>query len=167
MNTINKIKDKMCKLLWGTVLFKTLMKTKQTHRRLTTNIFHAKFGLVCLCQFIVLSFLKIFIYLFDCSGSQLQLMDFFFFPSCGMQDLQLRHAESFSGRMWNPLLQHVGSSFPTRDGTWAPCTGSAESQPMNPREVPSYLLYGPPVTFSHQLPQTISTLQVSTEDVMM
>ena len=44
-------------------------------------------------------------------------------PSCGMWDLQLRHANS---QLW-----HTGSSFPTRDRTRAPCTGSAEPQPLD------------------------------------
>ena len=39
--------------------------------------------------------------------------------SCGTQALQLQHV--------NPQLQHVGSSSPTRDGTWPPWVGSIES----------------------------------------
>ena len=37
------------------------------------------------------------------------------------------HSLGLSFDMWNLLLQHVGSSFLTRDGTQAPCTGSLES----------------------------------------
>ena len=43
--------------------------------------------------------------------------------SCNMQDLQLWHANS---QLW-----HVGSNSLTRDRTWAPCIGSAESQPLD------------------------------------
>ena len=42
---------------------------------------------------------------------------------CGMRDLQLWHA--------NFQLRHVESSSLTRDGTWAACIGSAESQPLD------------------------------------
>ena len=65
--------------------------------------------LVCLLHFLHFSSVSLsitffsffflnFIYLFGCSGSQ---------------------------------LQHVGSSSLTRDRTWAPCTGSSESQPLD------------------------------------
>ena len=43
--------------------------------------------------------------------------------SCSMQDLQLQHS--------NTQLQHVGSSSLMRDQTQAPCTGRAESQPLD------------------------------------
>ena len=35
-------------------------------------------------------------------------------------------------------LQHVGSSFPTRDQTQAPCIVSTESQPLNHHESPIF-----------------------------
>ena len=52
-------------------------------------------------------FFLIFIYLFGCSGSQ---------------------------------LQHVGSSSLTRDRTWAPCTGSSESQPLDHQGIPRMMI---------------------------
>ena len=51
---------------------------------------------------------------------------------CSMQDLQLQHADS--------LLQHVGSNSPTRDRTWAPCTGSMESYPLDHQGSPTFAL---------------------------
>ena len=36
-------------------------------------------------------------------------------------------------------LQHVGSGSLTRDWTRAPCTGSSESKPLEPGEVPQTL----------------------------
>ena len=43
--------------------------------------------------------------------------------SCSMQDLQLQRS--------NSQLQHMGSSFLTKDRTWAPCIRSRESQPLD------------------------------------
>ena len=42
---------------------------------------------------------------------------------CSMQGLQFWHS--------NSQLQHVGSSSLARNQTWAPCAGSAESQPLD------------------------------------
>ena len=38
---------------------------------------------------------------------------------------------------------HAGSSSPTRDRTWAPCTGSSESYPLDHRGSPPFFFYGP------------------------
>ena len=57
--------------------------------------------------------------------------------TCGMWDLQLWHANS---QLWR-----VGSSSPTRDGTWDPCPGSVESQPLDHQRSPcSWVVNGLP-----------------------
>ena len=43
--------------------------------------------------------------------------------SCSMQDLQLQHS--------NSQLQHMGSSFLTKDRTWAPCIRRSQSQSLD------------------------------------
>ena len=41
----------------------------------------------------------------------------------------------FSCGIWSLQMQHVGIQFLTWDRTWAPCIGSAESQPLDHQEV--------------------------------
>ena len=41
--------------------------------------------------------------------------------------------------VWDLLIAHAGSSSLTRDWTWGPCTGSAESQPLDHQGSPEML----------------------------
>ena len=54
---------------------------------------------------------------------------------CGTRDLLLAACGLLS------CVTHVGSSSPTRDRTWAPCIGSAESYPLDHQGSPCFLCF--------------------------
>ena len=62
-----------------------------------------------------------------------------FVAACGIFSCGMR---TFScGMRTLSCSMQVGSSSPTRDRTWAPCIGSAESYPLDHQQSPSYWIF--------------------------